>query len=121
MVFPADKNLNIQHLARLFDSMSESYKLFWFQAIFEHIIKGRNRITYDELINKMIADAWYMVSEYRLNLGPSDSIEALIKYIFEISGLKSSAKETEIIEFLKECDDPELKRRKKILTNVDFF
>ena len=31
----------------------------------------------------MIADVWYRVSEYHLNLGPKDNLEGLVKYIYE--------------------------------------
>lgn len=40
----------------------------------------------------MVADAWYMVTEFRLNLGPSDTLEALVKYIYQVSGLKTNEK-----------------------------
>ena len=59
----------------------ESYKLFWFLAIVDKVSDGKSYLTYDELINWMVADAWYMVTEFRLNLGPSDTLEALVKYI----------------------------------------
>ena len=51
--------------------MSESYKLFWFQAIVNQVHEGETVLTYSTLINEMIADWWYMVLEYKLNLGPS--------------------------------------------------
>lgn len=81
----------------------------------------------------MIADAWYMVSEYRLNLGPSDSLEALVHYVYENSGLKSSEKKENILRFLLDEDHGKVKdnegnnfgreliRRKKILAlNVPY-
>jgi hypothetical protein len=89
MKLPYSGNLSIERLGRLFDKMSESYKLFWFQAIVNKVISGKETLTYNELINDMIADSWYMMSEYKLNLGPSDTLEALVHYIYEISGLKT--------------------------------
>lgn len=65
LYLPAYKNLDIQHLSRLFDNMSECYKIFWFHAILDSVVAGKKEVTYDDLINNMIADAWYMVSEYR--------------------------------------------------------
>ena len=61
MNLPAYKNLDTQHLQRLFDNMSECYKLFWFQAIVDAVVEGNEIITYDDLVNDMIANAWYMV------------------------------------------------------------
>lgn len=44
-------------------------KLFWFQAILNHVCKGQQEIRFEELIDDMIANAWYMVTEYHLNQG----------------------------------------------------
>lgn len=92
MQLPCSEYLNVECLGRLFYKMSESYKIFWFQSIVNKVIFGKETLTYQELINKMIADSWYMVSEYKLNLGSSDTLEALVHYIYEISGLKISEK-----------------------------
>ena len=78
---PQDDNLEISYLSHLFDNMSECYKLFWFQAIVRLVSQDKTVISYDELVNEMIADAWYMVSEYRLNLGPADTLESLVHYL----------------------------------------
>ena len=121
MKLPYSDQLDIQHLSRLFDNMSECYKLFWFQAIVDAVILEKEQISYNELIDRMVADAWYMVSEYRLNLGPKDTLEELVHYAFRISGLKSSEKREKILEFLKESSDKELLARKRILTlNVPY-
>lgn len=92
---PEEENLEIAYLSHLFDKMSESYKIFWFQAIVNGVARGQAVFTYEELLDEMVADAWYMVLEYRLNLGPSDNLEALVCYVREISGMKSSEKREE--------------------------
>lgn len=69
----------------------------------------------------MITDAWYMVSEYHLNLGPADTLEKLVLYTQKISGLKPSAKSQDILDFLVMCDDPTLAKFKSTLTlNVPY-
>ena len=62
MHLPHSEELEVQYLSRLFDNTSECYKFFWFQAIVTKILEGKNTITYEELIDEMIADAWYMMS-----------------------------------------------------------
>lgn len=57
MQLPQSDELEIQYLSRLFDKTSECYKFFWFQAIITKVLEGKETITYDELINEMIADA----------------------------------------------------------------
>ncbi len=121
MNLPYSDELDIQHLSRLFDNMSECYKLFWFQAIVDAIIDDKERVSYDELINQMVADAWYMVSEYKLNLGPKDTLENLVHYAYKLSGLKSSEKRDKILVFLQNSQDKELISKKRVLTlNVPY-
>lgn len=117
MTFPSYKNLDTAHLNRLFDNMSECYKIFWFQAVVDTVMEGKLTASYDDLINRMIADAWYMVNEYRLNLGPRDNLEALVHYAGDLTGLKSSEKRDKIIETIEICSDPELMKYKRVLTS----
>ena len=121
MELPYSEKLNIQYLSRLFDNKSECYKLFWFEAIVHKVGAGKEQIFYDELINEMIVSAWYMVSEYHLNLGPSDTLEALVKKAYVISGLKASEERNKILEFLSTCEDKEINKMKRVLTyNVPY-
>lgn len=121
MNLPSYKNLDIKSFQNLFSNKSESYKLFWFQAIVDKVHEGKSTLTYDEIINNMIADAWYMVAEYKLNLGPSDAIEHIVKRAFEISNLKSSEDREIIIDYISTCDDHIINSKKKVLTyNVPY-
>lgn len=81
MQLPYSEELNIEYLGRLFDNTSECYKFFWFQAIVTKLTEGKHELTYEELVDEMIADAWYMVTEYQLNLGPKDTLENLVELI----------------------------------------
>ena len=100
MNLPYEEKLEIQYLSRLFDNTSECYKFFWFQAIITKVLEGQVNITYEELINGMIANAWYMVTEYHLNLGPKDTLERLVHKIYDISSLKPCEKKEVILEYL---------------------
>ena len=121
MQLPHSDELEIQYLSRLFDNTSECYKFFWFQAIITKVLEGKTCMDYEELINEMIADAWYMVTEYHLKLGPKDTLESLVHYLQEISNIKSCEKKENIIDYLKRCDDKEVMSRKRVLTkNVPY-
>lgn len=122
MQLPYSEELNTGYLARLFDNTSECYKLFWFKAIITKVFKGKTELSYEELIDQMIADAWYMVTEYHLNLGPKDTLENLILLIKEKNPtLKSSDKEEVIIDFLSKTMDKEILNKKRTLTyNVPY-
>ena len=101
MLLPPDSSIVASSkLAAVFNNKSESYKLFWFSGILKAISKGKSVIPFDEIINSMITEAWYMVSEYHLNLGPTDTLEKLVTTALPESGLKPSAGEDEILSFI---------------------
>ena len=57
MQLPYSDTLEIKYLSRIFDNTSECYKFFWFQAIISKVLEGKDIITYEELVDEMIADA----------------------------------------------------------------
>lgn len=124
MQLPYSEELNIGYLSRLFDNTTNCYKFFWFQAILRKLDGAHNRFTFDELINEMIADAWYMVTECHLRLGPlgiTDNLEEVVKYIYERYGFMSSEKREKILEFLQTTEDKKIKKHKTDLTlNVPY-
>ncbi len=118
---PQSEKLNIQDLQQIFKDTTECYKLFWFKAILSKVKEGRQRVTYNELVCLMMADAYYMVNEYHLNLGPNDSLEKLVKIIFEQTGVKSSEKTDKIYNMLLEYNAKEIKKLKsKLIVEVPY-
>ena len=98
---PYDEKLNIGYLSRLFDDTSNCYKFFWFQAILGKMTEDKLTFTYDELVNEMIADAWYMVTAFHLRLGPcggTDNLEEAVKYMEKTTSFAASEKRNVIIE-----------------------
>lgn len=121
MQLPLSEHLNIAGLSRLFDNKSECYKLFWFQALLNRVCDGQQEMRFEDLIDDMIANAWYMVTEYHLNLGPRDTLEKAVNYISLTTDLAPTVKQQEILDWLKNCTDPTVLRYKKDLTlNVPF-
>ena len=124
MQLPYSEELNIGYLSRLFDNTTNCYKFFWFQAILRKVDRGHNRFSFNELINEMIADAWYMVTEYHLRLGPigiTDNLEEVVKYIHKKYGFMSSEKREKILDFLHKTDDKKIVKYKSDLTlNVPY-
>lgn len=124
MQLPYSEELNIGYLSRLFDNTTNCYKFFWFQAILRKLDGRNNRFSFDELIDEMIADAWYMVTEYHLRLGPlgiTDNLEEVVKYIHKKYGFLSSEKREKIIGFLQTTDDKSISKYKTDLSlNVPY-
>ena len=120
-ILPESDDLKIEYFGHLFDNTSECYKLFWFQVIVEKILAGQTEASYEEIIDEMIADAWYMVAEYHLNLGPRDNLEFAVNRLVEISNFKSSENKAVLLEFIRNCKDSEVIRYKRTLTrNVPY-
>ncbi len=121
MPLPYSDTLPIGRLARIFDSTSECYKFFWFKAVFNFTIEGQTVMRYEDLVDEMIADAWYMVTEYHLNLGPADTLEKVVSMISQRSALRSNQKKTSIIDWLKNSEDKEIIRCKNtLIINVPY-
>ena len=123
---PYDDSLNIGVLSKVFERkrIANCYKYFWFQAILEMISEDKVRFSYDEILNQMIEDAWYMVTEYKLRLGPCNTtnhLEEAVKYIFSTTKISSTAKKGTVTRYLKTCDDPIIKRHKRnLIVNVPY-
>ena len=118
---PQSEQVNTSSLARLFDNKSESYKLFWFKAILYEVSRGRNEISFRDLIERMIVDAWYMVSEYKLNLGPADTLEKTVLYISGKENFLPTEKEEVLLTYLRNTNDRQIKEYMRTLSlNVPY-
>lgn len=121
MTIPYSSMVDTSKLQRLFDNMSECYKLFWFKGIVDLAFEGKQELSYEEIIDKMIVGAWYMVCEYKLNLGPNDTLEKLIQSTALVTQLKSNETEKNILNSIYDLNDKSINKMKKDLTlNVPY-
>ncbi len=119
--------LDIEGFSRMMKDPSYSYKFYWLEAIVQLISENKCEATYDEIINEMIANAWYSVVEYHLRLSgfyagdnPKDNLERAVTKLSKLSGLSSNASKVEIKNAIKGYDN-ELKAEKMALTyNVPY-
>ena len=116
MYLPPSEHLAIDTLSGIFSDMSESYKIFWFNSILQGINNGQQVQFFDKIINRMVVDAWYMVTEYHLNLGPADGLEKLVHTVQTETGLPSNARERDILLALEGTTNKEIINLKKRLT-----
>ena len=121
--------LDIEGFSKMMSSPSYSYKFYWLEAIVQLISANRTEVTYDEIINKMIVNAWFPVQEYHIHLRGiygegevKDNLEKAVSRLFKLSDLPSNADEIQIINKLNEfSDDKELHFYKTELTkNVPY-
>ena len=113
----------------MMNSPSYCYKFYWLEAIVQLISANKTEDTYDEIINKMISNAWYPVLEYHIHLSGiygeniiKDNLERAVLRLQELSQLANNASDIEIINKLHEfSEDKELRFYKKELTkNVPY-
>ena len=121
--------LDIEGFSKMMSSPSYCYKFYWLESIVQLISANRTEATYDEIINKMIANAWFPVQEYHIHLSGiygdgdvKDNLEKAVSRLYELTQLPSNANEIQIMNKLAEfSDDKELHSYKTELTkNVPY-
>ncbi len=108
---PKHEGLEIEKFARIFDSMSTSYKAYWFYAIFEEVCKGRSRFTFREIAIRMCIKAWYSCIEYKLSLGVIDQISLLITLMKNKYGVESKFSDEKKYELISNHGDVEIEKK----------
>ena len=96
--------LDIEGFSKMMNSPSYCYKFYWLEAIVQLISANKTEATYDEIINKMISNAWYPVLEFHIHLSGiygegiiKDNLEKAVLRLQEISNLANNASDVEII------------------------
>ena len=103
-----ENNLDIESFTHMLDDPTECYKFYWLEAIVDLVKEGKSLLYFDEIIDQMIADAWYSVNEYHLHLGPRDregkivnSLERAVCKLQSQCDMKNNASREEILLALK--------------------
>ncbi len=103
---------------------SYCYKFYWLEALVKLISEGREAVTFDDVINEMICNAWYSVREFHIHLSglPADGqvrdgLERAVLKLTELSNLEAHASRVEILNAIREHES-ELKAAKTQLTNM---
>lgn len=92
MLLPPTTNISTNKLAQVFNSTSATYKFYWFISILE--IYGRKheqKISFEEILTRMIANAWYPIHYFKLSFGQQDLLSESIKSIQRITNLPIDA------------------------------
>ena len=64
-------DLDTGKFARMLDDPSQCYKFYWLEAILNLLPTEEGDISFEQIIDEMICDAWYSVTRYKLHLGPT--------------------------------------------------
>lgn len=118
-----ENNLDTDKFARMFNNKAQSYKFYWFEAILNLVIVTEMDLTFDEIINEMICEAWHTVTHYHLRLGPTvnGNAENFLEHAINtlnalVPGVSQNPSKEELKEAIKQCEK-ELKRDKVRLTD----
>lgn len=72
---PESNRLPIAPLAGVFNNVTNSYKFYWFLAILDTVKAHSGRtIAIDDLLARMIANAWYPLHYFHLSFGKQDRL-----------------------------------------------
>ena len=110
---PQNNNLPVALFEKMLDPayLTNSYKLYWFSAVFEEIVKGNTEMTFRSLVAGMISRCWYSLLVYRLNFGMSDMLSDLVHDIYHTYSLKPDMDEGELTDLLVKLKDPDVEKR----------
>lgn len=82
MQLPLQESISISRLSQVFNNTSATYKFYWFISILEiYAKKQESRITFNEILTRMIANAWYPIHYFRLSFGLQDLLSENTKEI----------------------------------------
>ena len=101
-------SLDIEGFSQMMKDPSYCYKFYWLEAIVGLISENKTETTFDEIIDEMIANAWYSVREFHIHLSGiqsdgnvRDGLERAILYLSELSRLPANASKVEIKNEIK--------------------
>lgn len=114
-----ENNLDTDKFARMFNNKAQSYKFYWFEAILNLTKTTDEDLTFEEVINEMICEAWHTVTHYHLRLGPTinGKTENFLEHAINtlnviVDDLSQNPSKEELKAAIKKCDK-ELKKRQK--------
>ena len=116
--------LNIEGFSKMMKDPSFCYKFYWLEAIVQLISEGKTETTFDEIIDEMIANAWYSVREFHIHLSGipmdgqiKDGLERAVLQLTELSDLPANASKVQIKNAIQKYNK-ELKEVKEQLTHM---
>ena len=118
-----ENHLETDKFARMFDNKAQSYKYYWFEAILNLSASTDADLSFEEIIDEMICEAWHTVTHYHLRLGPTvnGNAENFLEHAINTlntntPNLSQNPSKEELREAIKQCEAV-LKKDKVRLTD----
>jgi len=121
--------LDIRAFSNVLNDNDQGYKFFWFQCLLDAVVQGKREITFEDLIDHMLAKTWYTVNTYHLKLGPRrydtpelkrNKLESIVHDLYGLSSLSAEASEKEILEAIHAYKPIIRKSKDALTTNVPY-
>ena len=96
--------LDVEGFSNMMKNPSYCYKFYWLEAVVNFISEGKAGTTFNDLIDEMIANAWYSVREFHIHLSGivagdvRDGLERAVNKLAALSDLNNNATKIEIKE-----------------------
>ncbi|EPY2294216.1 HNH endonuclease domain-containing protein [Clostridium sporogenes] len=115
---PKSNKVDSRTFSRLLDDdkVVASYKMYWLFGVLEEVTLGSVEIEFNRIVARMIVTAWYPIMQYKLSFGVFDNLQKPINYVALKYGFASNCNESELLKFLCESEDKELKKMMGDLT-----
>lgn len=119
--------LDIEGFSLMMKDPSYCYKFYWLEAIVQLITENKTEASYDEIINEMIANAWYPVLEYHIHLSGlfgdgmiKDNLEKAVKKLHELCEIPNNASKIEIKNQIALYDEKLHAEKMELTKNVPY-
>ncbi len=118
VMVPKSNKVDSRTFSRLLDDdkVVASYKMYWLFGILEEVTLGNTEIEFNRIVARMIVAAWYPIMQYKLSFGVFDNLQKPINYVALKYGFASNCNENDLLKFLCESEDKELKKMMRDLT-----
>lgn len=110
-----DNNINTDILENIFNNMTNSYKIYYFNSIINEVIRGREYIPFRNLAIGMISEIYNIILKYNLNLGKQDKLKEIIFKIDRMYLKEKILNKDELYDKLISLDNPDFIKLIRIL------
>lgn len=88
-----------------YQHMATSYKAFWLKGIVLDIIERQSQyMTFEQIIHRMIVEAWYPIVQFRLHFGIQDQLGTLVDYLETTYHFGADIQKSRLLNILSEDD-----------------
>ena len=114
-------SINYNLIYEVFKNESTSYNYFWLLSLLSIIKrKGNPNISFHEMAAEMIASAWPVINEYKLDLGKTDSLKSIISKLTKVAPLVEKSSPNIVRQYIVEHYDRVKATISPLLENVPY-